>query len=176
MPGLSLALGNRLSGRFRCQGPEDWRGGRRSNLFAGRSFRKSVFAYLVILVVAEGRFELDQALARYVSKPLPDYPAYPDFKDDPRWQPITPRMCLSHSTGFPNLRFSTEDKRLQFLFEPSELHSHSGEGIALLQKAIEEVTGEDLEDLSRKTDHPATGNESNESSGRMKVGQHRSAT
>jgi CubicO group peptidase (beta-lactamase class C family) len=154
VPGLSLAIINDskivYSGGFGVKNRKTGELTDENTVFAGASFSKTVFAYLVMLLVEEGLVGLDQTLATHLSKPLPDYEAYSDLKDDPRWQLITPRMCLSHSTGFPNWRFSAEDKRLHFLFNPGERHSYSGEGVALLQMVVEEVTGEGLEELSSK--------------------------
>jgi CubicO group peptidase (beta-lactamase class C family) len=117
-------------------------------VFAAASFSKTVFAYLVMLLVEDGALDLDKPLHQYLNQPLPEYQKYSDLKGDDRYKNITARMCLSHSTGFPNWRFLTEDKRLQFLFDPGERHSYSGEGIALLQMVVEEVTGRGLEELA----------------------------
>ena len=62
---------------------------------------------------------------------------------------ITARMALSHATGFPNRRTFTEDGRLAIMFEPGTRFRYSGEGIALLQMVIEELTGQDLETLAQ---------------------------
>ncbi|MEJ7606394.1 MAG: hypothetical protein WKF37_09015 [Bryobacteraceae bacterium] len=50
---------------------------------------------------------------------------------------ITPRMCLTHSTGFSNFWFIEPDKKLHINFEPGTRYSYSGEGLILLQLAIE---------------------------------------
>ena len=48
--------------------------------------------------------DLDRPLPSYGPDPVfPDkYGPYKDLADDPRWKKITPRMCLTHSTGFSN--------------------------------------------------------------------------
>jgi len=114
------------------------------------SLSKTVFAYLVMLLAEEGVIDLDEPLQAYLSRPLPDYPAYADLAGDDRYKEITARMVLSHSTGFPNWRWLESDGRLKFLFAPGTRHSYSGEGIALLQMVVEEVTGRDLETLARQ--------------------------
>jgi CubicO group peptidase (beta-lactamase class C family) len=119
-------------------------------LFSAASFSKPVFAYLVMLLTEEKVIDLDRPLYEYLDKPLYEYPAYVDLKGDDRYQQITARMALSHSTGFPNWRFLEPDGRLKFLFSPGERHSYSGEGIVLLQMVIEEVTGKDLETLAQE--------------------------
>ena len=71
-------------------------------LFSAASFSKPVFAYLVMVLVEEKIIDLDRPLYEYLDKPLYEYPAYADLKGDERYQQITARMVLSHSTGFPN--------------------------------------------------------------------------
>ena len=119
-------------------------------LFSAASFSKPVFAYLVMLLAEEKVIDLDKPLYEYLDKPLYEYPAYADLKGDDRYQQITARMVLSHSTGFPNWRFLTQDGKLGILFPPGSRHSYSGEGIALLQMIVETVTGRDLEALAQE--------------------------
>jgi len=119
-------------------------------LFSAASFSKTVFAYLVMLLAEEKVIDLDKPLYEYLDKPLYEYPAYADLKGDDRYQQITARMALSHTTGLPNVRFIEPDGRLKFLFSPGERHSYSGEGINLLQMVIEEITGKDLERLAQE--------------------------
>jgi CubicO group peptidase (beta-lactamase class C family) len=114
------------------------------------SLSKTVFAYLVMLLAEEGVIDLDKPLWEYLPKPLPDYPAYADLAGDERYKQITARMVLSHSTGFPNWRWLEPDGRLKFLFAPGSRYCYSGEGIALLQMIVEQVTGRDLETLARE--------------------------
>lgn len=119
-------------------------------VFTAASFSKTVFAYLVMQLVAEGVLDLDRPLHEYLAQPLPSYAKYTDLEGDDRHKRVTARMCLSHTTGFPNWRWFTDDNRLQFLFEPGERHGYSGEGIALLQMVVEELTGRGLEELARE--------------------------
>jgi CubicO group peptidase (beta-lactamase class C family) len=119
-------------------------------VFNAASFSKTVFASLVMMLEEEGTIDLDRPLQDYLEDPLPEYPEYADLEGDDRASQITARMVLSHSTGFPNLRFLTEDGKLKFLFDPGARFSYSGEGIGLLQEVIEEITGRDLEELCQK--------------------------
>jgi CubicO group peptidase (beta-lactamase class C family) len=116
-------------------------------VFAAASFSKTVFAYLVMLLVEEGVLDLDTPLQDYVGQPLAEHPRYTDLAGDDRAGRITARTVLSHTTGFPNWRFLRDDGRLVILFEPGSRFSYSGEGIALLQMVIEQLTGSDLEAL-----------------------------
>jgi CubicO group peptidase (beta-lactamase class C family) len=122
----------------------------KETIFSAASFSKPVFAYLVMLLAEEGVIDLDKPLHLYLEKPLPEYPAYADLKGDERYKQITARMVLSHTTGFPNWRFFTQDGKLKFVFPPGTRHSYSGEGIVLLQMVIEKITGKDLETLARE--------------------------
>lgn len=72
--------------------------------FYTASLSKSLFAYLVMQLVDKGIINLDKALYKYMSKPLPEYKNYKDLSGDDRWKLITARHCLSHTTGIPNRR------------------------------------------------------------------------
>jgi CubicO group peptidase (beta-lactamase class C family) len=130
----------------------------------GASLTKTVFAYLVMQLVDQGKLNLDTPLKDDLDNPLPTYgpdPVFPDkygpYKDlagDPRWEKITPRMCLTHSTGFSNFWFIEPDQKLHIHFEPGTRFSYSGEGFILLQFVIEhgrkaQGLGLDVGDLSK---------------------------
>jgi len=113
----------------------------------GASLTKTVFAYTVMQLVDQGKLKLDTPLRDDLDKPLPSYgpdPVFPDkygpYKDlagDPRWEKITPRMCLTHSTGFSNFWFIEPDRKLHIHFDPGTHFSYSGEGMILLQFVVE---------------------------------------
>lgn len=116
----------------------------------GASITKAVFAYTVMQLVDEGRVDLDKPIAAYLPRPLPDYgnlDAYGNWGDlagDERWRRITPRHVLTHSTGFANFSFLEPDRKLRIHFDPGTRYAYSGEGIILLQFAIEKGLGLDL--------------------------------
>ena len=120
------------------------------------SFAKNVFAYIAMQLVEEKKLDLDKPLVEYLDRPLVDIKingfkrGYHDLKDDARLKKITARMCLTHSTGFPNWRWLEEDKKLKIKFEPGTRYSYSGEGLFLLQFIIEQITGKGLETLSQE--------------------------
>ncbi|HTA41675.1 MAG TPA: serine hydrolase [Bryobacteraceae bacterium] len=114
------------------------------------SFTKSTFAYLVMQLVAEKVLDLDKPIQQYLPKPLPEYSAYQDLASDPRYQKITARMLLSHTSGFPNFRTINRDRKLNINFEPGSRYAYSGEGIQLLQLIVETVTHRPLQDLMRE--------------------------
>ena len=113
----------------------------------GASLTKTVFAYTVMQLVDRRKLTLDTPVKHYLDRPLPEYgpdPVFPDkygpykdLVDDPRWERITPRMCLTHSTGFANFWFIEPDKKLHIHFEPGTRYAYSGEGLILLQFVIE---------------------------------------
>jgi CubicO group peptidase (beta-lactamase class C family) len=110
-------------------------------MWYGASLTKAAFAYMVMQLVDEGRLELDAPIARYLPKPLPQYPKYADLASDARWERLTPRMLLSHTSGFPNFRFLNPDGKLDFKFDPGTRYAYSGEGINLLQFVLEAGLG-----------------------------------
>jgi CubicO group peptidase (beta-lactamase class C family) len=119
-------------------------------IFSAASFSKTVFAYLVMLLVEDEIIDLDKPLQEYLDKNIYEYPNYEDLNSDQQTGLITARMVLSHSTGFPNWRFLTDDGILRIMFEPGSRFSYSGEGICLLQMVVEKITGKGLEELSQE--------------------------
>src|ERR1700728_349759 len=130
----------------------------------GASLTKTVFAYTVLQLVDQGKLKLDTPIKDDLDKPLPSYgpdPVFPDkygpYEDlaaDPRWEKNTPRMCLTHSTGFSNFWFIEPDHKLHIHFEPGMRFSYSGEGFILLQFVIEhgrqaQGLGLDVGDLTK---------------------------
>ena len=129
---------------------------KQSSVMYGASFAKTVFAYISMQFVQEKVIDLDKPLIEYLNKPLPEFKfnswkrSYQDLKDDDRHKKITARMCLTHTTGFPNRRWFEVDKKIKFKFDPGTRYSYSGEGLYLLQFVIEQVTGKDYETISQE--------------------------
>lgn len=119
------------------------------------SITKAAFAYYVMMLVDEGKLDLDQPIATYLPKPLPEYKAYADLADDPRWRAITPRMLMTHSAGFPNFRWLNPDEKLDIKFDPGSRYAYSGEGINLMQFVIEQGLGLKVgEEMNRRLFQP----------------------
>ena len=121
----------------------------------GASFSKAVFAFLTMKLVQEKTIELDKPLYKYLSKPISEYEYFSDLKSDNRWKLITARMCLSHTTGLPNVRWlhpttGVEDTLgvIKIYFKPGTKYAYSGEGLKLLQLVEEEITKQTVEDLA----------------------------
>ncbi len=110
----------------------------------GASLTKATFAYFVMQLVDESVIDLDRSIASYLPKPLPEYENWQDLAGDNRWQNLTMRILLSHSTGFSNFRFFDEhgdydrDGKLAIFFAPGSRYAYSGEGFQLAQFVLEE--------------------------------------
>ena len=113
----------------------------------GASLTKAVFGYWTAIQVDKGIVVLDNPIAGMLSRPLPEYGnlrAYGNWGDlagDERWRALTPRHLLNHSSGFANFAFLEPDGKLKFHFQPGARYAYSGEGIMLLQFALETGMG-----------------------------------
>jgi CubicO group peptidase (beta-lactamase class C family) len=121
-----------------------------NSVMTAASLTKPAFATMVMQLVHEEVIDLDKPVCEYLSKPLPEYPAYTDLANDPRYKQITMRMLLDHTSGFPNWRRFTEDKKLRIYFPPGSRFAYSGEGIALAQMVVEAVTQKSVSELMKE--------------------------
>lgn len=126
-----------------------------STIVYGASLSKAVFGYMVMKLVEEKIVDLDKPVYQYLKKPIHEYEYFSDLKDDNRWKLITARMCLSHTTGLPNVRWfnpitSEEDTLgvMKIYFTPGTKYAYSGEGFKLLQLVIEEITLKNTDELA----------------------------
>lgn len=122
----------------------------------GASLSKSLFAVLVMKLLDEGLLNLDKPLQDYLPKPIYEYTPskkwhdnYSDLKGDSLYKKITARMCLDHTTGFPNWRWIEEDRKLRVKFVPGSRYSYSGEGLVYLQVVLEYMLNKSLEELAK---------------------------
>jgi CubicO group peptidase (beta-lactamase class C family) len=123
----------------------------------GASLSKSVFAVMVMKLVEEGVLDLDKPLQEYLPKPIYEYAPvmkwhdnYSDLKNDTLYKKITARMCLDHTSGFPNWRWFEPDQKLRVNFTPGSKFSYSGEGLVYLQVVLEKMLGKSLEELMKE--------------------------
>jgi D-alanyl-D-alanine-carboxypeptidase/D-alanyl-D-alanine-endopeptidase len=130
-------------------------------IFYGASFSKTIFADVVLQLIAENVIQLDTPLYKYLHKPLyahktnfiqrlfgANFIDYSELEGDNRYKEFTARMCLSHTTGLPNWRWIEDDQKLKIKFDPGARYSYSGEGMFLLQVVLEEMTGKDFEEVA----------------------------
>ncbi len=123
----------------------------------GASFSKAVFSILVMKLIEEKVIDLDTPLESYLPKKIYEYKPltrwHDDFsslKVDTLYHKITTRMCLSHTSGFPNWRWDELDHQLRVNFEPGSRYSYSGEGFVYLQVVLERLIGKNLEELMQE--------------------------
>jgi len=144
VPGLSIAAirGGKTvwTGSFGVRSEETRKPVATDTMFNVGSLSKPVFAYGVLKLVDAGRLKLDEPLAPYLPKEFTE--------GDPRFKQITARFVLSHRTGFPN--WPGDGKPLTIHFTPGERFSYSGSGMVFLQKAVEKITGEALNDYMQE--------------------------
>lgn len=116
----------------------------RDTVFEACSMSKLPLAYLALKMTERARLDLDRPLSEYLEKPY--------LADEPLHKRITARMVLSHTTGFPNWREGgwREGGPLPVLFEPGSRFGYSGEGFLYLQRVMEYVIGQPLEQYVRR--------------------------
>ena len=140
IPGLSMVLirGNNVvySKGYGLTKADSTQAVTPNTLFEAASLSKPVFAYAVMQLVEEKRLDLD--------KPLYEYLPYPDAAADSRYQKITARLVLSHQSGFPNWRKDRKRPQLAMAYSPGERFGYSGEGYVYLQKVVEKITGQPI--------------------------------
>jgi len=144
VPGLSIAVirNGKLAWNhaFGVKNAETKEPVTEDTVFEAASLSKPVFAYAVLKLVDSGKLDLDTPLVKYLNKPY--------LKNDDRVNLITSRRVLTHTTGFPNWRPRGGD--LKIFFNPGERFSYSGEGFVYLQKVVEHITRQPLNDCMTK--------------------------
>ncbi len=128
-----------------------------NSIMYAASLSKAVFGFLTMKLVQEKLLNLDTPLYLYLDKPIPEYENFSGLKDDDRWKLITARMCLSQTTGLPNVKqfnpietdpiWDTSAVN-KIYFTPGTKYAYSGEGFKLLQLVEEEITKMKLDELA----------------------------
>ena len=117
----------------------------RNAIFEAGGLGEPVFAYAVLQLAAQGKFN--------VGVPLPSLSPLPYARDldslaatsgremlyDPQFNQITALRILSHTSGMPDWARNTH---LRLQFPPGQRWSYSNEGLIYLQRVLEHVTGE----------------------------------
>lgn len=96
-------------------------------MFEAASMSKPVFAYVVMKLCEQGVMNLDTPLTRYTPERF--------LEGDPRFDLITARHVLSHTSGFQNWR-EQGNESLSIHFTPGEKYLYSGEGYNYLQTVV----------------------------------------
>ena len=107
-------------------------------LYNTASLAKPITATLILTMISKGKLGLDDRMA--------DAWVDPDIASDPRISLLTPRLSMSHQTGFPNWR----DGKSVFKFDPGTNYGYSGEGIEYLVAYAQKITGKRLDALAQK--------------------------
>ncbi len=111
-------------------------------LYNVASLTKPVSAEVVLLLASRGRLSLDE--------PMHGVWTDPDVAADPRHRLLTPRLALSHRSGFPNWRYMAADKKLAFGHAPGEGVGYSGEGYEWFSRFAARKVGVPFEALAEK--------------------------
>ena len=101
--------------------------------FNTASITKTVTAETILRLAGQGRLSLDEPMAAHWVDP--------DLADDPRRLALTPRIALTHTTGFANWRFFRRDGKLVFERPPGTAYGYSGEGFQYLARFAEKKLG-----------------------------------
>ncbi|MEM8525088.1 MAG: serine hydrolase [Bacteroidota bacterium] len=111
---------------------------RQHTVFGAASLSKPVFAYAVLKLIAQGKIDLDRSLYQYLENE--------DLKGDDRYQQITARMILSHSSGLPNWR----NGKLKLMHAPGSQFQYSGEGYMYLAKVVEHLLQKPINEVMQE--------------------------
>lgn len=110
-----------------------------NTLFNIASLTKPVTSTTVLILVSQGKWQLDE--------PLYHYWIDPDVAKDERYKKLTTRHVLTHRTGLPNWRGHEPGGILSFAFTPGTDWKYSGEGYEYLRQALERKFGIPFEKL-----------------------------
>ena len=117
------------------------------SIFQAASLSKPLFAYIVMKMVDRGQIDLD--------RPIADYTDIDRFEDKEMARRLTPRIVLSHQTGLPNWAAGPSSdewptSRITFKYPADSCFAYSGEGYAFLQRAVEAIQGQPLDEIARR--------------------------
>ena len=110
-------------------------------LYNVASLTKPVTAETVLRLASADKLSLDERMAPYWVDP--------DIKDDPWTRLLTPRLCLSHQTGFANWRRMTGGV-LKMRWQPGTQTGYSGEGYNYVGRFTEKKMGRPFDALAQE--------------------------
>jgi CubicO group peptidase (beta-lactamase class C family) len=111
-----------------------------ATLYNIASMTKPISAEVVLRLASSRNISLDE--------PIYPYWIDSDIAKDDRHKLLTPRIALSHQTGFPNWRAETGGV-LAFNCTPGSAYTYSGEGYEYLARFVEKKIGVCFEDLAQ---------------------------
>lgn len=114
-----------------------------NTLFNIASLTKTVTAETVLRLAAQGKLSLDESIAPYWIDP--------DLKGHPNVKQLTPRMLLTHTSGFLNWRYFSDNRKLSFIHPPGTTFGYSGEGFEYLAKYAEKKLDTPFDELVKST-------------------------
>lgn len=128
------------------------------SVFQAASLSKVVFAYIVNKMAQRGEIDLDTPIEKYTDlnrfvKKGGDYGRFTEAQSLEMAKKLTPRIVLSHRTGLPNWSASVSSdawptSHITFKFAADSCYGYSGEGFALLQRAVEAIKGKDIQAIA----------------------------
>ncbi len=119
-----------------------------NTVFEAASLSKPVVAYAAMQLCAQGLLELDSSVSPYLG-----IGSYGQLSG------VTVRHALSHTSGLPN--WSADGAALKTRFAPGSRFAYSGVGYRLIQRVIENLTGQPLaEYIERNVLRPLAMNDS----------------
>src|SRR6202161_3787280 len=110
-------------------------------LYNMASLTKPVTAETVLRLASAGKLSLNESMSPFWLDP--------DIQDDPRSKLLTPRLCLSHQTGFANWRRMTGGV-LKIRWEPGTQTGYSGEGYNYVGRFAEKKMGKPFDAVAQQ--------------------------
>jgi CubicO group peptidase (beta-lactamase class C family) len=111
-------------------------------LYNVASLTKPVTAETVLRLASTGKLSLDESMSPFWLDP--------DIRDDPWGKLLTPRLCLSHQTGFANWRRMTGGV-LKIRWQPGTQTGYSGEGYNYVGRFSEKKMAKSFDALAQET-------------------------
>ena len=105
------------------------------------SLTKPITAETILRLASAGKLSLDESMAPFWLDP--------DIKDDPWSKLLTPRLCLSHQTGFANWRRMTGGL-LKIRWQPGTQTGYSGEGYNYVGRFVEKKMAKPFDALAQE--------------------------
>lgn len=143
IPGLSLAVLRRgeitLVEAVGRRGAHDGSPVDTNTVFEAASLTKPLVSFLALQLAEEGKLDLTARLQSICGSRIPD---------DPRAGEITAAHVLTHTSGLPNI--VTAETPLKTHFAPGTRFSYGSSAFAWMQRAMEKVSDQSLEDLARE--------------------------